>query len=105
MNPPHWPNPWSDVVYVPLEELAEVAQGIGERWSDLQGSPFIMTTEMMLEHWRQAGDKLDAYILPCPSGYHCIGIRYGAEGPQYLSPAGNTEKVTALLQKYTSRKK
>lgn len=76
--------------------------GIGESWRDHRtDTSFIMTKEIMLEHWKQSGDKLDAYILPCPSGWHCIGIRYGAEGSQYLSPAGDKDKVTALLRKYT----
>lgn len=60
-----------------------------------------MTKERMLEHWKQAGDKLDAYILPCPNGWHCIGIRYGAEGYQYLSPMGEKDKVIALLNLIT----
>lgn len=97
---PHWPNPWKDVVYVPIEKLVECAHGIGERWSDTDGSSFIMTKERMLEHWKQAGDKLDAYILPQPSGWHCIGIRYGADGPQYLSPMGDQEKVAQLLKRF-----
>ena len=98
---PHWKNPWDDAIPVPIEELVECAHGIGESWGDIDGTSFIMTKERMLEHWKQAGDKLDAYILPCPSGWHCIGIRYGAEGSQYLSPAANKEKVAALLRKYT----
>ncbi len=97
---PHWPNPWLDVVYVPIEELAEVAHGLGQQWSDVDGSSFIMTKERMLEYWHQNGDKLDAYILPQPSGWHCIGIRYGAEDSQYLSPGCNRAKTEALLCKY-----
>lgn len=99
---PHWVNPWDDAIPVPIEELVECAMGIGESWRDHRtDTSFIMTKEIMLEHWKQSGDKLDAYILPCPSGWHCIGIRYGAEGSQYLSPAGDKDKVTALLRKYT----
>lgn len=99
MKPPYWPNPWH-VIYVPIEELADVAQGIGERWSDVDGSTFIMTRERMLAHWRQSGEALDAYILPQPSGWHCIGIRYGSLPPQYLSPGCNKVKAEALLRKY-----
>lgn len=98
---PHWKNPWNDdVVYVPIEELVKCAAGIGESCKDKNGSSFIMTEEIMLKHWRQGKDKLDAYILPCTSGYHCIGIRYGNNGNEYLSPMGNKDKVEALLQKY-----
>lgn len=100
MKKPHWTNSWNDVVYVPIEELAECAHGIGERWGDVDGTFFIMTEERMLAHWKEAGEKLDAYILPQPSGFHSIGIRYGEDGPDYLSPMGNKSKVEALLQKY-----
>ena len=93
------PNPWSDVVYVPIEELAECHEGLGKLCGSDNG-PFLLTKEKVLEHWKTAGDKLDAYILPCPSGYHPIGIRYGKEGSQYLSPCGNKEKVELLLRKY-----
>lgn len=95
----HWVNP-GDAIPVPIEELVECAHGIGERWSDTNGSSFIMTKEQMLAHWQSAGDKLDAYILPCPSGWHSIGIRYGEDGPDYLSPMGDKSKVEQLLQKY-----
>jgi len=98
---PHWPNPWDDVVYVPIEELAAVCQGIGQGCTDIDGSRFILTADRVLEHWRQAGDKLDAYILPQPNGWHEIGIRYGERGNQYLSPMADRELVTALLRRYT----
>lgn len=99
---PHWPNPYN-VVYVPIEELVDCAYGIGERFRDNNENSFIMTRERMLEHWRRAGDKLDAYILPQPSGMHSIGIRYGERDYEYLSPMGKREAVTALLRKYTEK--
>lgn len=101
MNKPHWPNPWKDVVYVPIEELVECAYGLGKNWGDINGHSFIMTKENMLAHWKSAGNKLDAYILPCASGYHSIGIRYGSEGHEYLSPAADQDKTKTLLRKYT----
>lgn len=97
---PHWNNPYSGAIPVPIEELAECHLGLGQLCGSPQGS-FILTKEKVLEHWRTAGDKLDAYILPCTSGWHSIGIRYGKEDSHYLSPAGDREKVTALLRKYT----
>lgn len=66
----------------------------------MDGKPFIMTKEIILKHWQSAGERLDAYILPCVSGYHCIGIRYGNSGSQYLSPTGDKDKVSELLKKY-----
>ncbi len=102
----HWINPWDDAIPVPIEELAECHTGLGEMCgqygeSGVRIGSFILTKENVLEHWKSAGDKLDAYILPCASGYHCIGIRYGNEGWEYLSPAGDKDKVQALLKKYT----
>lgn len=98
---PHWPNPWSDVVSVPIEELAECHVGLGSVCGSMSGPPFILTKEKILEHWHHAGRPLDAYILPQPSGHHDMGIRYGAEGSQYLSPAGDRDKVAALLRKWS----
>jgi hypothetical protein len=97
---PYWTNPWKDVVYVPIEELAECDYGLDKWCGQSNGPSFILTKEKILEHWRSAGDKLDAYILPCASGFHSIGIRYGEEGSEYLSPLGDKDKVAALLKKY-----
>lgn len=96
---PHWNNPW-EVVYVPIEELAECDAGLGKTCGTMNGPSFILTKEKILEHWRSAGSKLDAYILVQPNGFHSIGIRYGNEGSQYLSPMGNKDKVAELLKKY-----
>lgn len=96
----HWKNPWKDAIPVPIEELVECVHGIDQMWSDMSGSSFIMTKELMLKHWESYGEYLDAYILPCASGYHSIGIRYGNKGNEYLSPLGNQEKVEKLLKKY-----
>lgn len=100
----HWQNPWTEAVTVPIEELVECVYGIGERYFDSSGVYFIMTKEQMLSDWRVfAGDKLDAYILPGKNGMsHSIGIRYGNNGPEYLSPFGVQEKIQALLEKYSS---
>lgn len=106
----HWVNPWSNAIPVPIEELAECHAGLGRMCARYLGvdqfgsevkETFTLTREKVLEHWGTAGDKLDAYILPQPSGYHCIGIRYGSEDQDYLSPAGDKEKVQDLLKRYT----
>lgn len=96
----YWKNPWEDAISVPIEELARCYQGLNEYCGRMDGSRFLWTEEEILKHWRQHGDRLDAYILPCVSGFHCIGIRYGNEGHQYLSPLGDKEKVQALLDQY-----
>lgn len=102
----HWHdfNPWaSTIVYIPsLEELAEcVAGGTVSTQSGIK--PY--TVEYVVASWRRAGKKLDAYILPQPEGKHSIGVRYGAEGSQYLSPYNaNNEKAIELLRKYGGQK-
>lgn len=86
----HRYNPWKDsIVYVPIEELAEcVAEG------------YHMTKEEILKHWSQDGKKLDAYILPEPV-FHSMGIRYGREGREYISPMGDQKKLAELLKRYS----
>lgn len=77
-------NPWrEDLVYVPIKELAECMMYIDGATA--------------LSHWQHAGDKLDAYILK--NGISA-GIRYGADGHQYISPYPDAEKLKILLQKY-----
>jgi hypothetical protein len=98
----HWTNPWNDAIPVTLLELAACHYGLGKPCGALDGSSVILTIDHILAHWRQYGNKLDAYILPQPNGWHSIGVRYGNEGQQYLSPAGDRERVTALLNHYWS---
>jgi len=105
----YWVNPWKEAISVPIEELAECHAGLGQpyRYVDTQriqfadkSTTYLLTKENVLEHWKDVGDRLDAYILPQPSGFHSIGIRYGAKDHEYLSPLGDKEKVQALLDKY-----
>jgi hypothetical protein len=97
---PHWPNPYEDAIPVTTEELAACFEGLGKGCTDVDGSRFVWTVERVLAHWSQYDGPLDAYVLPCRSGWHCMGIRYGAEGSQYLSPQGDPAKLTALIEKY-----
>lgn len=103
----HWHdfNPWADrLVYVPdLYELAEcVAHGTIHILAENKTVPY--TPELAVEHWLQHGPRVDAYILPQPSGNHSIGIRYGAEGSEYFSPHNaKPHKTQALLDKYGSK--
>lgn len=95
----HAENPWADnVVYVPLAALAEAVSG-GTVTSGGESVPY--TSEFVLTHWAAFGDKLDAYILPQPAGRHSIGVRFGGEGSEYLSPYNANPGITnALLAKY-----
>ena len=81
----HEYNPWAnDIIYIPLETAAELCS---YSWPSYE----------TLWHWKQYSDKLDAYILPQPSGDHSVGVRYGKEGNEYLSPYANSVKVSQFL--------
>lgn len=82
-------NPWNDsgLIYIPIELCAALCN-YSRSWSD----------EETVTHWRQYGDKLDCYILPQPSGMHSLGVRFGKEGHEYLSPYGNHKAIDALLK-------
>lgn len=67
------------------------------RYMANENESYILTVQVLLDSWKECGDKLDAYILPQPSGYHSIGIRYGNDGHEYLSPPADKEKAQALL--------
>jgi hypothetical protein len=99
----HWHehNPWADlVVYVPIERLAECVAGGTVR--EVDGSVVAYDVARVLKHFRQGErSKLDAYILPQPSGSHSLGVRYGAEGSQYYSPYNaHPELAQALLNEF-----
>jgi len=99
----HWHehNPWADaVVYVPIARLAECVAG-GTITIFKTGKVVPYDVAYVLKHFAQGGDKLDAYILPQPSGDHSLGVRYGAEGSEYFSPHNaHPEKTRALLAEY-----
>ena len=69
----------------------------GGRITEVDGTSVSYDEAWVLRHWAQGGDRLDAYILPQPSGNHSIGIRYGSQGSEYFSPHKLTKK---LLEEY-----
>lgn len=86
-------NPWRDrAVYLPdLNELSACINPLApddnyNRW---------------LHHYKL---MVDAYILPAESGFHSVGIRYGAEGHEYYSPHVNMSISSLLLLKYQKGK-
>jgi hypothetical protein len=98
---PYWHdhNPWRDrLVYVPLRELAECGFAIGAQLATWNGQPLLYDVAHMLDHWSQFGRKLDAYILTGQT--LAAGVRYGPEGPDYLSPGFHLPKLAALLKKH-----
>jgi hypothetical protein len=101
---PHWHdvNPWRDqIVYVPIERLAECVAG-GTIFDSRIGKAVPYDVAWLLAHWGQGGrDRLDAYILPQPDGRHSIGVRWGADGPEYYSPHNaHPERTAALLAEF-----
>lgn len=103
---PHWhdQNPWNDhLIYVPLEELAECCIVIGKTFAQFDDKPLIYEVHHMLDHWNEYGAKLDAYILT--GATLTAGVRFGPEGPDYLSPGFALPKLAALLKKYGSQKR
>lgn len=50
------------------------------------------------ERYEYYDGKVDCYILPQPSGDHSIGMRYGADGPEYFSPmCADKELATSII--------
>ena len=103
----HWhqENPWKDTaIYVPLETLAEALSGYKSQLTT--GEDVIVSPDMQVEIWKNNGLNLDAYILPQPSGNVCVGVRYGPEPSDYISPhIHNKENVEKLCEKYTKSEK
>ncbi|ESX17902.1 hypothetical protein X766_16060 [Mesorhizobium sp. LSJC255A00] len=103
---PHWhdQNPWNDrLMYVPIEELAECFMGIGRLVHLNDNEVTMCDVAFVLQNWAQYGDKLDAYILTGP--LTTASIRFGPEGPDYLSPGFSLPKLRALMLKYGSQKR
>lgn len=87
---PYWHkfNPWSDhVVYLPSVKVA--AEMLDKSYM------YRGTVEFWVNVWKAYGDQLDPYILPSPNGDHSLGIRYGAEPGNYLSPYGDRDRRNA----------
>jgi hypothetical protein len=100
----HDQNPWNDrLIYVPVEELAECHIAIGRPYLLVDGKSVPYSVELCLGHFRQYGDKLDAYILTGP--LTTAGIRFGPEGSDYLSPGFSLPKMRALMLKYGSQQR
>lgn len=86
----HWHdyNPWANTLaYITWEDFKSVYIG----GTDSNG--LSTADKLMLSH----GPKIDAYVLPSGS----VGIRFGVEGADYLSPSVNEEKARGLWKKYS----
>ncbi|WP_292362962.1 hypothetical protein [Mesorhizobium sp.] len=98
----HQENPWKDqLIYVPIEELAECHMAIGRTLAIMNDKPILYDVAHCLDHWGEYGSMLDAYILT--GAMFTAGVRFGPEGPDYLSPGFSLPKLTALLRKHQSQ--
>lgn len=64
-NPWHW-----EAIYVPVEELAAA-----------------LGHERVPVQWLSHSARLDGYLLRQPGGEYLVGVRYGSDGGEYLTPA------------------
>lgn len=96
-------NPWRDrLVYVPIEILVHCCTGgsitsltgFGTKITVPNDANFILA---QWHDYRFRYGAIDGYILPQPDGNHSIGIRYGEEGSQYLSPYNANPELTEVL--------
>lgn len=79
-----WPasNPWhARAIYLPVEDLS-----------------LALGHESVPSHWMDYGTRLDAYLLPQPSGSILAGVRYGPGGADYLSPWCEDSTVQEALR-------
>lgn len=87
----HWhdSNPWATrLIYVAdLEDLVDALYSERSKATAMQ-------------HWYQHGTLLDGYLLPQPRGQYEAGIRYGAEGADYISLYCKQEKLRDLALRY-----
>ena len=111
----HWHayNPWADsIVYIPtIEEWVEAQTNL-HQYCDctmVGGEPHeLMTIEWLVNsslhnariQQRTQNPKVDAYILPQPSGDHSMGLRIGPEPEAYQSPQCNRVIAEHLIKKY-----
>lgn len=97
----HWTNPWEAAVSVPLEDLAGALEGGTIQVIGGRSVPF--DKAFILAYWAKYGDKLDAYLLQgVPEGHISAGVRFGADGPEYLSPYIEQDRARALLLRFTN---
>lgn len=93
----YWTNPWENAVPVPLEALAEALAGGTIQVTGGRTVPF--DKDFILRHWAQYGDRLDAYVLDGAWDFSA-GVRYGPDGPDYLSPYIEEDRAKELLARF-----
>ena len=92
----HWKNPWETARDVLLEDIIVLV-------SRYNNHPRPEERAEVLRRWLAQHEKLDAYIIPAPSGWHSLGARYGNGEAEYVSfTADAGPELEALLAKSTS---
>ena len=97
----HWPNPWPEAVPVSLETIADLVAGGAIRQPD--GSIVLYDAAYALAYFKSMGAKLDPYLLS-GGGRIQAGVRYGAEGNEYISPYLPLERQGEARAAYTKAK-
>lgn len=101
---PHWhdQNPYkNELIYVPLEELAECFRYYGKPLMTADGMTAIGTSKLILDKWNALGSHLDGFILT--GKLLMAGVRYGPEPEDYFYPEILTHKLIKLFQKHRFR--
>lgn len=87
----HWHNHFREARDVGLDEIISLV-------SRYNNNPDPAGREAQIRMWLSQHKKLDAYILPQPSGWHSLGVRYGNEPHEYVSlTADRGPELDALL--------
>lgn len=92
---PYWHdhNPWKDdVVYISPAEADGLLQEV------------YMDDTYWMEVFLRHDGIIDAYLLPQPGGRFSFGIRYGKDGPEYLSPYCRDETAQKIYDRRKGEK-
>ena len=94
-NVRNWHNPLEEALDVPLADIVRLVSKYNDHPDPAANEARIWESLSML-------DRLDAYVLPSPSGWHELGARYGDQPHQYVSfTADKGPDLEALLKKAT----
>ena len=88
-----WHNHYEQARDVHLDDILDLV-------SRYNNHPRPAERKARLREWLSQHDRLDAYILPSPSGWHNLGARYGNEPHEYVSfTVDKDPDLDALLKK------
>jgi hypothetical protein len=92
-------NPWANtLIYLPdLEEFLEALPDDEVRVYSEEGTSRIARNRTQYQNQITSLKKYDLYVLKDGE----LGVRFGKEGNQYLSPYSDKEKAKALWAKYS----